>query len=758
MRHARTPAPRTVTGDDPASCRADAGYADAGYGDRLLAWLAATLFLLAATLFAVPPALAQSAQLNGAQSGPASPRQGAERSGLLLYPGQSGQPFAAPLLGTDIKVDVAGPLARATFTQRFYNPSKSPVEALYLFPLPEDAAIDGLTLRVGEQVIEGQIRAVKDALRLDEDARGGDRRGTPAQRSAPNLFASAIASIAPGATVTTEISYQQTVRLSDGDYSLTLPRLAAPGSDPNLAAQPSPASDRRAPDRRIDMAGTDPKLGPTNPVTLSIKLNPGFPLGEIFAGDLPVGIERQGAETAVIDLRDQVVAADSDVVVSWRSAAKAPAMALYRERVGDEDYVLAFLTPPAAQPSKPQPRDVIFALDVSGSMGGTAIAQAKTSLLAALDRLKPTDRFNIIAFADSSERLFDGALFANTRSLGQARAFVADLQAGGGTDMLPALEAALTDRRASPTPRVRQVVFLTDGAISNETELFGEIVAKRGRSRVFTVGIGSAPNAYFMRRAAELGRGSFTQISGAAQVSARMDELFVKLESPVLTDLEASVTRGALADVMPSPLPDVYQGEPLVVTARTASLNGVMRISGRYGERSWASELALAEAQPATGIAKAWARRAIAALEAARGDSADAQQIDRRIEKIALQYGLLSRLTGMVAVDVTPGRHRGEARPSREVRLDLPAGGPSANASAANADPGAAAPDASRLYSAAAASPVRGLSSAPDTPADRTIVLGLLLIVFSAMCLVTGSLWRRALRKLGPADNTPRWR
>ena len=173
-------------------------------------------------------------------------------------------------------------------------------------------------------------------------------------------------------------------------------------------------------------------------------------------------------------------------------------------------------------------------------MGGTSIVQAKASLIYALGRLKPSDRFNVIRFDDTMDMLFSDTVPADAEHVAQAQGLRAALQARGGTEMVPPMKAALTDRRGSDANTVRQVVFLTDGEIGNEQQLFDTIGAMRGRSRVFMVGIGSAPNTFLMTRAAELGRGTFTHIGSVEQVEERMRALFDKLESPAVTNLTAT--------------------------------------------------------------------------------------------------------------------------------------------------------------------------------------------------------------------------
>ena len=236
--------------------------------------------------------------------------------------------------------------------------------------------------------------------------------------------------------------------------------------------------------------------------------------------------------------------ADRDFELTWKPAAEnAPSVGLFRERVGDADYLLAFVTPPAVEQAdeKPLPREAIFVIDNSGSMGGTSMVQAKASLIYALGRLQPADRFNVIRFDDTMDVLFPDTVPADAENLAprqglRRRARGARRHRDGAADAGGADRPAQRDDASF----VRQVVFLTDGAIGNEQQLFDTIAAMRGRSRVFMVGIGSAPNSFLMTRAAEIGRGTFTHIGSVEQVEERMRALFDKLESPAVTNLTAT--------------------------------------------------------------------------------------------------------------------------------------------------------------------------------------------------------------------------
>jgi Ca-activated chloride channel homolog len=306
-------------------------------------------------------------------------------------------------------------------------------------------------------------------------------------------------------------------------------------------------------------------------------------------------------------------------------------------------------------------------------MGGTSMVQAKASLVYALRRLKPTDSFNVIRFDNTYDVLFGNSVPANPRNIAQATAFVDALQARGGTEMLQPMRAALSDGRTGDAGMVRQVVFLTDGAVGNEQQLFDTIAAMRGRSRLFMVGIGSAPNTFLMARAAELGRGTYTHIGAVEQVEERMRVLFDKLESPVVTNLTATFS-AASADVSPVVLPDLYRGEPVALTARVSALAGTVQIKGLIGDRPWIVTLPLTQAATGAGISKLWARRKIADAEVARTMRSIApDEADRRILALALEHHLVTRLTSLVAIDQTPNRPEGVRLTRADVPLNLPA-------------------------------------------------------------------------------------
>lgn len=614
-------------------------------------------------------------------------RDDAPRSGSLIIKSEAGE-TEATRLGIDVDLTVSGPTMRARVSQIFRNPTKDWVEATYIYPLPQGGAVDTLKLVIGDRVVIGNIKERERARAIYEQAKQSGQKAALTEQQRPNVFTNAVANIGPGETVLVQIEYQEPVRQNGSDFSLRIPMVVGPRYNPTPIVQSvdlradgggwGAASSDPVPDRnRITRPVLDPaQNAPVNPTTITVRLQAGFPLGDVTSHHHRVNIHSPDSSTRIVTLADGPVPADRDFELSWKPAAdKSPSVGLFREHVGKSDYLLAYVTPPTATAEqKPIPREVIFVIDNSGSMGGTSITQAKASLTYALGRLQPTDRFNVIRFDHTMDMLFPLSVAADSQHINNATFYVGSLQASGGTEMVPAMRAALADDVTSDGGMLRQVVFLTDGAIGNEQQLFETITALRGRSRVFMVGIGSAPNTFLMTRAAELGRGTFTHIGSTAQVEERMRDLFAKLENPVVTGLTASFSE-AKADLTPNALPDLYSGEPLVLAARLDKLAGDVTIKGRIGDQPWTVTLPLDRAAKGKGLSKVWARRMIDDAEMARTlNKLKPADADSAILSLGLEHQLVTRLTSLVAVDKTPSRPAGEPLKLADLPVNLPAG------------------------------------------------------------------------------------
>ncbi|WP_244513138.1 MULTISPECIES: marine proteobacterial sortase target protein [unclassified Ensifer] len=704
-------------------------------------------------------------------------------TGALLFPSKEPGYFVeAPRLATDVEIDVNGPIMRTRVTQRFENPSKGWVEGTYVFPLPEDSAVDTLKMQIGDRFIEGQIKPRQAAKEIYEQAKAEGKKAALLEQQRPNIFTNQVANIGPGETVVIQIEYQSAVRQSNGLYSLRFPMVVAPGYNPEPIVQTVDLDSRTGyavsdpvPDRdKIEAPVLDPKENAkVNPVTLTVNLKAGFPLGDVKSAYHDVDVANLDDLTRRITLKAESVPADRDFELTWKAIeGKSPYAGLFRETVNGKTYLLSFVTPPATATeadARSVKREVVFVIDNSGSMAGPSMEQAKESLALAISRLKPEDRFNVIRFDDTMSVHFPSLVEATPDKREDAIAYVRGLTADGGTEMLPALEAALRTQGTVEPGALRQIVFLTDGAIGNETQLFDEIQKNRGDARVFTVGIGSAPNSHFMTKAAEYGRGTFTLIGSESQVATRMGELFTKLETPAMTDISANFEGASVSDITPNPMPDLYRGEPVVLTAELdgTAPEGKLQILGKAGDQPWRVEMDIAKASTGQGIATLWARRKIDDLEASASTIADPATLDKRIETVALAHHLVSRVTSLVAVDATPSRPAGEPQAETKLPVNLPAGwdfGKVFGEAPAEDVPGKvderdaalesqtrlAMVTADRMLAAPTARAASMIAEANNqvtlpqtaTEADRQILVGLMLLAAALLAGTTFVFWR----------------
>lgn len=608
-----------------------------------------------------------------------------ESGTLLIKTETPGRYLAAPTVKTDVRMEVSGLVARVTVSQQFTNPSKKWIEGVYVFPLPENAAVDRLRMRIGDRFIEGKVKEREAARKMYLEALRQGKKAALTEQERPNIFTNSVANIGPGETVLVQIEYQHTLRYDRGAFSLRFPMVVGPRYIPSgervvaFSGTGWGANTTRVPDAdRITPPVRHPKYGKVNPVSLHVTLKPGFPIEWIKSATHKIKVtdNADGGKTIVFD--KTAVFAEKDLVISWLpKTGSAPGAGLFTETIGGKTYALLMVMPPNAKAGdiaaiKRLPREVVFVIDTSGSMSGTSIKQARAALLLALDRLKPGDTFNVIEFNSNAYSLFADAQYASPAMIAQAKAYVRNLKARGGTEMLKALNMALDGRKLEK--RLRQVIFLTDGSVGNEAQLFRFIKANLGDTRLFTVGIGSAPNSHFMTKAAQYGRGTFTYVSRVADTKEKMTALFRKIEEPVLTDIRVTFAKETGAEAWPRKVADLYRGEPVIVAVELKKLAGKVTIEGRFAGKPWTLALPLTGGQAGKGMGTLWARAKIAALMDSLREGADHKEVRGQVIAVALTHHLVSKFTSLVAIDVTPSRPTAEGVSTEAVAVNLPAG------------------------------------------------------------------------------------
>jgi Ca-activated chloride channel homolog len=618
--------------------------------------------------------------ISGAEAAESAPTRG--QLTLRTADGQVQQ--QAPLLQTEVEMAVSGMLTRVKVVQRFSNPGSEWMEGIYQFPLPPGSAVERLRLVIGERVIEGHIEEKQKARQVYQKAKAAGQRASLLSQQRPNIFTTSVANIAPGETLQVELGYQQQVRYADGRFELRFPLVVGPRYIPGvpIASEDSAFDEAhgwardtdQVPDAsRITPLVADPADGPLNPVAIRVILDTGLPLREIKSHYHPMIESPLSGGAVELKLAEGPVPADRDFLLSWQpQVGMEPRAALFSERWQGEDYALLLLMPPDEEvQAQKLAREIVFVIDNSGSMHGASISQAKAALRLALSRLGPGDRFNLIHFNNQSHALFRQAQEATEANRARALRTVEALQAEGGTEMLPALTMALD---GESTSHLRQVIFLTDGSVGNEEALFELIRRRLGESRLFTIGIGSAPNSHFMQRAADFGRGSFTYIGDLSEVGERMRTLFEKLEYPAMRNLRVSREDGAPLAVLPARLPDLYLGEPLLLALQAPQLEGDLIIEGERDGTLWRHRIDLSQGGGHQDLHRLWARRQIQQMMGQEGAELSAQQRRQAVTAVALKHQLVSAYTSLVAVEKQPVRPLSAPLTGGKMPLNLPQG------------------------------------------------------------------------------------
>lgn len=633
--------------------------------------------VIAAVLLTVPSGvLPQEQQEPEATIGLGDVGQGS----LLFATDIPGRFVPAPVQSTEVEISVRGLVVEATVRQSFANPGDAWLEGVYAFPLPQNAAVHAMRFEVGERVIEGRIKEREAARKVYQQAKKEGRKASLVEQERPNIFTTSVANIGPGEKVAVRISYQQVLEYDSGRFELRFPMVVGPRYIPGAVMTKKTKTatgwafdtDQVEDASRVTPPVLQPDRGAVNPVRLEVSLDVGMPLDRLNCPSHAAQIEKtaDGVHRILLD----GVPADRDFVLEWTPARRSePRAAVFTEELDGSFYVLAMLMPPddTFTETVRLPREVIFVVDTSGSMGGTSIIQARDALILALDQLAPEDYFNIIEFDSNFSKLHRYSVPAMPAAIDEAKRWVAGLQADGGTEMMGPIQAALEDIEER-TP-LRQVVFITDGCVGNEDTLFQAIREELGRSRLFTIGIGSAPNSHFMERAASFGRGDFTHIGTPSEVSLRMGEFFAKLENPVLADIELQWP-DPNAETWPEQVPDLYAGRPVVVTARLGTVHGELVATGVRASESWEARTVLSVGAERAGVNRLWARRKIASIMDQRTSGVAEDEVRTQVLEIALAHHLVSKYTSLVAVDVTPTRPIDEGIRTGSVPTNLPAG------------------------------------------------------------------------------------
>ncbi len=605
-------------------------------------------------------------------------------AGELKAIGSDGQPRAdCPLSRTDVKADVSGSLARVTVTQKFHNPLSEKIEAVYIFPLPQSAAVDDLTMIVGDRVVKGKIKRREEARATYIAAREAGYVASLLDQERPNIFTQSVANIAPGAEVKITISYVESLKYEAGTYEFVFPMVVGPRYIPRqptseLMAASKAGGGARETNRVTDASRITPHFAQVgvragHDISIEVKLDTGVPIEDLKSSLHEIDVSRPDERRAVVRLKNRTTIPNKDFILKFDVAGKKISDAVMTHRGAQGGFFTLMLQPPERVTSADvTPKELVFVLDTSGSMEGFPIEKAKETMKLALDNLYPDDTFNLITFAGDTRVLFPQPVPATRENLHRAQVFLASHQGSGGTEMMNAIRAALAPSNAQD--HVRIVCFMTDGYVGNDMEIIAE-TQKHPNARVFSFGIGSSVNRFLLDKMAEAGRGEVEYVTLQDDGSAAARRFHERIRNPLLTDIEVDWGGLPVSDVYPKRIPDLFSEKPLILTGRyTEAARGVIRLSGKSAGKYFFREIPveLPESQKNHGVlAKLWARTRIDHLMSQ--DYLGIQhgmppaETQEAITQLGLEYRLLTQFTSFIAVEETIRIVGGQS-----YRIDIP--------------------------------------------------------------------------------------
>ncbi len=561
-----------------------------------------------------------------------------------------------PLKHTDVQGQISGYIAAVEVTQQFHNPYDEKIEAVYVFPLPQNAAINEFIMTIGERRIRGIIRERREAERIYQEARAQGHVASLLTQERPNIFTQKVANIEPGKEIDVNIRYFNTLAYVDGWYEFVFPMVVGPRFNPPGYTDGVGAVARGKDGisgQKTEVQYLKPGERSGHDISVSVDIDAGVAIEEVVCTNHAVTNDTPTSEKRTITLCPLDSIPNKDFVLRYKVAGKRVKSALVTHEDERGGFFTLMLYPPEnLNHLRRAPMEMIFVLDCSGSMRGKPIAKAKDAIKRALKKLEADDTFQVIRFSNNASQLGPAPIPATAENIRKALQYVESLEGSGGTMMIEGIKAAL-DFEHDPR-RFRLVSFMTDGYIGNEVQILAAIHEKLGESRIFSFGVGKSVNRYLLDRMAKLGKGAVAYISLDESAGQVVDLFYERISHPALTDIAIDWGDMQVSEIYPRRIPDLFVGRPVIITGRySGTPDRTIYVSGKVGGLTQDIAIPVDPGDAAAthpGIACVWARKRIEDLgnQATYDSNPD---LPGEIKQVALEYGLMSAYTAFVAVD-----------------------------------------------------------------------------------------------------------
>jgi len=552
-----------------------------------------------------------------------------------------------PLKDTHVDVAVSGVIADVKVVQAYRNEGARPINASYVFPASTRAAVYAMRMKIGNDIIVAKIKEKETAKKEFEEAKKEGKSASLLEQERPNVFSMHLANVMPQEQVEIELHYTELLVPTDGTYEFVFPTVVGP-------RYPSP---KNANTRTIDRFVNAPYLHegekPTSELHITAKISAGVPIQEITCPSHQVFPQFQNPSTAQLTLDDSdPFQGNRDFVLHYRLIGQQITSGVLLFQGQDEKFFLYMAQPPARVETDDIPaREYIFVVDVSGSMNGYPLSTAKHLITDLIGKLKPTDLFNVVLFAGDSTVLSENSLQANQENTAKAIRLLDEQRGAGGTELLPAVQRAMSFPRQQNISR--NIVLVTDGYISGEEGVFDYIRDNLGQSNVFAFGIGETVNRYLIEGVAKAGMGEPFIVGRESDAEAMASKFREYIQAPVLTNIQVKSVGFETYDVNPVHFPDLLAQRPIILFGKwRGPITGTFELTGKSGRGGYLSRIDISGIQPDEGnraLRYLWARSRIAELSDYGSSSVRADRV-KDITQLGMKYNLLTQYTSFIAV------------------------------------------------------------------------------------------------------------
>lgn len=600
------------------------------------------------------------------------------KPGGLFTQTKDGKQQVFPLKHTEVKAKISGNVSRVEVTQTFENPFQNPLEAIYVFPLPDEAAVDEMEIKIGDRVIKGNIKKREEAKQIYEQAKREGRTAGLLEQERDNIFTQSLANIKPGEKIDVTIRYNDSLPFEKGNYEFVFPMVVGPRYIPGNPIPNSKGDTDQVPDAsRITPPVIKPGTRSGHDINVTVEIDAGMPINKITSTSHKITIDKSG-EKSIIKLAQGDNIPNKDLILRYQVSGEKTEATVLTDQNDKGGHFAVYLIPAVEYKAKEiVPKDVVFLMDTSGSQSGDPLVKSQELMRRFINGLNPNDTFTIMNFANTTEKLSATPLRNTPANRAKAIAYINQLSANGGSELLNGIKAVLNFPE-SREGRLRSVVLLTDGYIGNDNEVIAEVQQNlKTGNRLYSFGVGSGVNRYLLDRLGEVGRGTSQVIRQDEQSEEVAEKFFRQINNPVLTNIQVIWQgSGEKPEIYPLASPDLFANQPLVLFGKKKDkVNGTLKITGiAAGGRRYEKTISVNFNNPGNpAISQLWGRAKIKDLTTQMYGGETTTGIEQ-ITNTALDYKLLSQYTAFVAVSEEVRVNPDGKKEQVQVPVEMPQG------------------------------------------------------------------------------------